>query len=484
MRDNIDITIQNDTQAIIIENKIQSGDQNKQLERYFDSMTQYYQPNNITVLYLTPSGWEPSKQSLGNVPRDRLRLASYEYNIPVWIKACISSNEILKDSKINLTQYLEVVYQLTTHDEPKKEAHVMDIKEILSTGDNFILAGELHEAIDELKVDKLVNFFNLTDKVLHDRIPDLPKRISNRRRENFWDLSTREHIEDAILGPKRQWTGLTYWIDEDRITRTRDEEVTIGIGGAQRLGFGINCVKADEPELHKSLSNALGKIPNRHSYADNPWWRFFSEENTWKWVGSTTDIRGYNEATLGFLSLPESDLIKFIEQISITIEKIWHILRDDLGYTGYVYPEIKSKEEVEYQSLTRPIIPDRVSGNRKYYSDEDKERLAKHIKSELDRGVTTPKSEISRIENIPVYSINNWISLFDQEGDKSELPIADVEHKVQSNNGTDAEFDEWDTTEDANNEKIENPDDISIAEPDSTIPSTSVISRIGKFFRT
>ena len=62
--------ITNDTQAIIIENKIFAGDQSKQLERYFEIIKQEGF-EDIRIIYLSLYGEEPSEQSIGLLKNEK-----------------------------------------------------------------------------------------------------------------------------------------------------------------------------------------------------------------------------------------------------------------------------------------------------------------------------------------------------------------------------------------------------------------------------
>lgn len=70
-RDRIDLLIETKDRVVIIENKIYAGDQPKQIERYLELVTQRDQEKaqkgnqSISVIYLTPYGVKPTRQSLG-----------------------------------------------------------------------------------------------------------------------------------------------------------------------------------------------------------------------------------------------------------------------------------------------------------------------------------------------------------------------------------------------------------------------------------
>lgn len=90
---------------IIIENKIQAGDQENQLLRYYEiARNLRYSDEEIVLLYLTPLGREPSEISIPKVKREELRrhnvyrALSYNVDISNWLKSALESvgNEKVK----------------------------------------------------------------------------------------------------------------------------------------------------------------------------------------------------------------------------------------------------------------------------------------------------------------------------------------------------------------------------------------------------
>jgi len=63
-----DLELHNKNYKIIVENKIYAADQPQQLQRYWRKLneTTNIPANNKVLIYLTPTGKEPDKQSLGD----------------------------------------------------------------------------------------------------------------------------------------------------------------------------------------------------------------------------------------------------------------------------------------------------------------------------------------------------------------------------------------------------------------------------------
>lgn len=115
-RIDINIEIRGKTRfAIIIENKIKSPDQEKQLERYYeDAKTRY---DDFLLVYLTPYGEDPSEFSIKPERMEELKkrkeliLLSYKYDIAKWIE---SAKEELKPPHLRQTlqMYIETIKEL------------------------------------------------------------------------------------------------------------------------------------------------------------------------------------------------------------------------------------------------------------------------------------------------------------------------------------------------------------------------------------
>lgn len=99
--------------AIAIENKINAGDQPKQLERYNNYFKNQYGPFYI-LIYLTKSGTKPSQKSIREdlylelINSENIQLISYNYHIKSWLKNTISK---IKSKKVEfiVEQYLELI---------------------------------------------------------------------------------------------------------------------------------------------------------------------------------------------------------------------------------------------------------------------------------------------------------------------------------------------------------------------------------------
>ena len=97
--------------AIVIENKIYAGDQERQLERYRRHTEKAYR-GGFTLLYLTLDGREPSEWSTGEKSeKPYWECISYRDNIKKWLQKCaeISGENV----KATIRQYIALIDKLT-----------------------------------------------------------------------------------------------------------------------------------------------------------------------------------------------------------------------------------------------------------------------------------------------------------------------------------------------------------------------------------
>ncbi len=91
----VDIFLTDGTNALLIENKINASDQEKQLERYSDWANG--QNLNFNFYYLSPYGSDPTKKGLGKLPLDQIKIISYSKHIREWLKKCLDGDNQYKD---------------------------------------------------------------------------------------------------------------------------------------------------------------------------------------------------------------------------------------------------------------------------------------------------------------------------------------------------------------------------------------------------
>lgn len=109
----IDIAVESNGKAIIIENKIYAGDQEKQLVRYYNYGTKNC-PNGFRLLYLTLNGDDASEYSHERlVANEDCYVISYNREISDWLQRCIELSARHPLVRETLIQYQNLINQLT-----------------------------------------------------------------------------------------------------------------------------------------------------------------------------------------------------------------------------------------------------------------------------------------------------------------------------------------------------------------------------------
>ena len=110
----IDILIEDrNGHAIIIENKIYAGDQEKQLIRYGDFAEREYGKGNSQIFYLNLWGHKASEQSGQGVAYDCL---SYQKDIIRWMEKCAGIAVNISTVRETVNQYINHLKSLTNQD--------------------------------------------------------------------------------------------------------------------------------------------------------------------------------------------------------------------------------------------------------------------------------------------------------------------------------------------------------------------------------
>jgi hypothetical protein len=102
----------NKQKAVFIENKIYHHDGERQLFRYYSYLKSLnISDEDISLLYLTLNGKEPSEQSYSGIPKEVLILKSYYQDVDSWLRVCLDS---LPENRVYhiIHQYLNTIHSL------------------------------------------------------------------------------------------------------------------------------------------------------------------------------------------------------------------------------------------------------------------------------------------------------------------------------------------------------------------------------------
>lgn len=152
----VDLVIENKEKLIIIEMKIDAGDQEEQLKRYSDYCKKT--GKEYKIYYLTLFGTDASEYSTGgdekNVDYTPISFASDILN---WLDACIRSGNtlFLPSIRESLRQYSKVVKKITNQVDGGLS---MDIKEFLLKDNNLQIIDEVTKVVPYAKAEVEFNF--------------------------------------------------------------------------------------------------------------------------------------------------------------------------------------------------------------------------------------------------------------------------------------------------------------------------------------
>ena len=160
----IDILIQDrNHHSIIIENKIDAVDQKNQLPRYYNFITKNegLTENEFILLYLTPYGTQPTKDSLGKSNEVKYKCISYTEDIINWLGRCIEIAALHPTIRETIRQYLLNIKDILSIMDKTNEDKFMDIlttPENVETTLTILKKGfEIHTHIRERFISQLKN---------------------------------------------------------------------------------------------------------------------------------------------------------------------------------------------------------------------------------------------------------------------------------------------------------------------------------------
>lgn len=190
----IDILITNDVkEAIIIENKIYAGDQEKQLQRYYDNISEK-DYKKIYILYLTLDGNQPSKQSLDLVPTQNVICMSYKKDIISWLDICIKETALFPTLRETILMYKNLVIKLTG--ETLERKIMMEIKELLKDKDNFRCATILNKALEEAMFDIQKDFWSRLEMNLKNKGYTISEKEDNYTKNSSYGISVDVDVSE------------------------------------------------------------------------------------------------------------------------------------------------------------------------------------------------------------------------------------------------------------------------------------------------
>ena len=256
-RSNIDILITNARrQAVVIENKIWAGDQEKQLQRYHETLRkQRYRSKDICLRYLTPDGRDPSKDSVGNLRYWNIAYGDAAFQ--AWLRECQRNAYDEPALRESIGQYLVLVQELTGTD--YSEAYMNDLRNLCLENDNLVLIHDLKNAMDEAWIHLIYLLFQEIEERMRHEIKGLPEK------HEVSDTS-KKRIAELVTGRRYVWLGL-YFVFRD------EAQLGVEIDTYNRcVWYGVRCSKKKTPEEYKHIKATLDGGSDGSGWW--PWWDY------------------------------------------------------------------------------------------------------------------------------------------------------------------------------------------------------------------
>lgn len=249
----VDIEITLDDHYIIIENKVYTGDQFEQMQRY--SKIAETKSESYTLFYLTRYGNPPSEYSLGDIQKAEdagsivwkkgeneidLRLISYRDEIRFWLEECVKQSTFVANVKEGIIQYLNLIKKITGVEMTSVKQHLID--KLRLKPEELLTAAEISLAF---------NSSELRGKILFDFF----KKVEEGLEINGYGVIDRQHISDVTqkyLYKKSDETEqpCTEWF-ERKVTRNRNIE---GKKSWESKGFFMTIPNSPSLYLHVEVA--------------------------------------------------------------------------------------------------------------------------------------------------------------------------------------------------------------------------------------
>lgn len=278
---NIDLYLTDGTKHIIIENKIYAGDQDSQINRYYNIIkneNSHLEYNDILIVYLSIDRDKPSQYSLGKLTSDLnlvyhnsekisyFKNINYNNEILGWLDKCIHEVQNITNLNESIKQYKYVVEKITN----KYKEKVMPLKDFLLEENNLKLAMELEDSIVESKAEVQHHFwkelyiqlnqissgFEFTD----DRATPIDINNSSRVKEYYTNNKRYFGITKKLLDIDESYS-LLFYIE-------LDWNIVYGLSIAEK-NIRKNICKNSKFD---SISNQINKIENINWNLNSSWW--------------------------------------------------------------------------------------------------------------------------------------------------------------------------------------------------------------------
>lgn len=176
----IDFVIESKRFCIAIEMKIDAKDSSRQLERYEEFCKK--RKKEYLIFYLTLDGRKPTKNSIGNMNIEKLRLISFKKEIDEWLCECLKYVNPLGYKHSFLMQYSGVVKHISKGDDK------ISMKEYITNAATAKAALIIFSGFMEKMENVLINFMTELKNIIV-RETGLPTYLDQTSLEQFYSSS-------------------------------------------------------------------------------------------------------------------------------------------------------------------------------------------------------------------------------------------------------------------------------------------------------
>ena len=237
----IDLVIENKESLIIIENKIDAGDQPEQLKRYWEFAKR--SKKKFEIYYLTLEGREPSEESLG-YSEIEVNCLSYQDDILNWLKRIIGVGKtpILPSVRETILQYIKLIEKLTGQVGNNMNT---ELKELLLQNNNLELMHQLEQALPYAKAEIEYKFWARFYDTIHQQL--LKMNIEYEYDPDMFDHKNKENtIENIVRIRAVKKSSFNFWY---KIGKRNKKELYLVIGEA-----------GDEDSICMSIRMLCGEV--------------------------------------------------------------------------------------------------------------------------------------------------------------------------------------------------------------------------------
>ncbi|OAV72495.1 hypothetical protein Barb6_01081 [Bacteroidales bacterium Barb6] len=245
----LDILIKDSTgrNAIIIENKIYTGDQDNQLKRYDEWASEKYGKDNYHLFYLTLFGGKASEQSMGGTELE-YKTISHSKNIISWLDECVCISAKYPLVRETINQYINHIKQLTGQDmDTMNREELMGLlakRENVGTALSIVITG---------------NNEDFRKKIIHEYI-EKPLR----------QLATDKNLELSHfnVSSDKKWAGWKFKSNEWK-----------------ELGIGFTFYREGRKDLFWGITTFDNKAKEETK------WKFFENQSSPQWPCGTSPVK-------------------------------------------------------------------------------------------------------------------------------------------------------------------------------------------------